>query len=1243
MKNKFLLFTALLALLSVPKINYGQAPSLGSTANYVLFSTNGSLANTATSTFTGDIGTNNGTASNFTSVSGVVQIMNASSALCATDLLSLYNQLNTTSATLIAVPTLGNNQVITAGAYSITTAASLNGTLTLDAQSNTNAVFIIQIQGAFATNAGAVVNLINGALACNVFWKVEGAVTMAAGTLFKGTIIANNALIDIGAGTVLEGRAMTTAGAVAVNGSTLYITTCSNPSPTITTQPVSQSVCIGSSASFSVTAIGAGLTYQWRRGTTNLVNGGAISGATSSVLTISPMSVADLASDYNVVVNGTFLPSVTSINVSLNSLTAAAITAIASSQTVCAGGSANFSVTATGDGLTYQWRKGSVNLTNTGNTSGVNTSVLILNPVSVADAATDYNVIITGSCAPSASSANVSLDVNSSPSITTQPVAVSICAGANATFVVGATGTGISYQWRKGTTNLTNSGNISGVTTANLLISSAIAADAATDYNVVVSGSCTPNQVSTNVALIINTAPVILTQASSQTVCAGLAVNFSVSASGSGLTYQWRKGTTNLSNAGSISGATSSNLSINPLVSGDAATNYNVIISGSCAPSVTSTNVSLTVNVSPSITSQPLSQTLCAGSTANFSVVANGTSLIYQWRKGIVNMSNGGTISGATSSALTIAGLSTADAATDYNVIVIGLCSPSANSFSVTLVVSTSPSITSQPVSQTVCAGSNVTIPVTCTGSGLTYQWRKGTTNLANGGTISGATSAQLVLSSVSSTDAATNYNVIISGSCAPSVTSTNMSLLVNTAAVILAQPVSQTICANSPVNFIVTTSGSGLTYQWRKGTVNISNGGTTSGATNSVLTISTVNASDVASNYNVVITSLCGPTLISSNVALAVNFAPSITAQPVSQTVCAGGTVSLDVLASGTNLTYQWRKGTTPLNNGNNVTGANSANLTFNPANLSDAATNYNVVIHGQCLPDQISILVSLTVGTSPIIAMIPGKQEVCIGSAVSFPVNVSGAGLTYQWRKGSSNLTNNATVSGVNTATLSINPVSVSDAGTDYNLVITGQCSPSKTTANMALVVNSTPIITLQPNNQMAYIGSSVSFSVKATGSGLTYQWRRGTTNLVNGGNISGAQSPILTINPVFAMDTAGNYNVVISGPCSQDIVSNNAILWVCYCPEPTALREEKAVGTVNVYPNPFSNTLNVIVDKESIIQTCEIIIYSISGTEVLRSTVTKELTVIDTNEFISGAYFYRIVIGDKVIQSGKLIAQH
>ena len=60
--------------------------------------------------------------------------------------------------------------------------------------------------------------IVKDEMACNVFWKVEGLVSMSSGTTMRGTIIANNAAIEMNTGDTLEGRALSTTGAVTVAG-----------------------------------------------------------------------------------------------------------------------------------------------------------------------------------------------------------------------------------------------------------------------------------------------------------------------------------------------------------------------------------------------------------------------------------------------------------------------------------------------------------------------------------------------------------------------------------------------------------------------------------------------------------------------------------------------------------------------------------------------------------------------------------------------------------------------------------------------------------------------------------------------------------------------------------------------------------------------------------------------------------------------------------------------------------------
>jgi len=240
-----------------------------------------------------------------------------------------------------------------------------------------------------------------------------------------------------------------------------------------------------------------------------------------------------------------------------------------------------------------------------------------------------------------------------------QPTSVTVTAGQSATFSVSASGTApISYQWRR------NTANINGATAASYTIPATTTADSGSKFDVVVknsAGSITSSQatLTVNAATV---APTITTQPLNQSVTAGQTATFSVVVSGTApLSYQWRKKTAN------INGATASSYTTPATTSADNSAKFDVVVSNS-AGSITSAQATLTVNsapVAPTITTQPANQTVTAGQTATFSVIASGTApLTYQWQKNAAN------ITGATASSYTTPVTTTADSGELFRVIV---------------------------------------------------------------------------------------------------------------------------------------------------------------------------------------------------------------------------------------------------------------------------------------------------------------------------------------------------------------------------------------------------------------------------------------------------------------------------------------------------------------------------------------------------------------------------------------------
>ena len=190
--------------------------------------------------------------------------------------------------------------------------------------------------------------------------------------------------------------------------------------PAITTQPSAQTVTVGQTATFSVTATGtAPLHYQWSK------NGADIAGATSSSYTTPATSAADDAAEFSVRVRNDAASESSSIaKLSLiPAVIAPALTSQPGNQTVNAGQTANFSVTASGTApLSYQWKKNGVNIPD-GNSSSYVTPV-----TTFADSDAVYTVTVSNS-AGSVTSNNATLIVNVAPTISTQPASQTVNEG----------------------------------------------------------------------------------------------------------------------------------------------------------------------------------------------------------------------------------------------------------------------------------------------------------------------------------------------------------------------------------------------------------------------------------------------------------------------------------------------------------------------------------------------------------------------------------------------------------------------------------------------------------------------------------------------------------------------------------------------------------------------------------------------------------------------------------------------
>ena len=217
--------------------------------------------------------------------------------------------------------------------------------------------------------------------------------------------------------------------------------------------------------------------------------------------------------------------------------------------------------------------------------------------------------------------------------------------------------------------------------------------------------------------------------------------------------------------------------------------------------------------------------------------------MTYQWSKGATVLSNGGNLTGTTTTSLTVANAAGSDAGT-YTVAVTGSAGTTTSSNAV-LIVIVPLTLTTQPASRTNNATTVATFNVAVSGTSPVYQWHRNGIALSNGGNILGSTTATLSVTNVLTADVA-SYSVIITNS-ANSVTSTVATLTVIDPAFTL-QPKDGSTLSGGSVIFTATAAGTApITYLWKKNGSNLSDGGNITGSASSALTVNPVGVGDVA------------------------------------------------------------------------------------------------------------------------------------------------------------------------------------------------------------------------------------------------------------------------------------------------------------------------------------------------------------------------------------------------------------
>lgn len=439
---------------------------------------------------------------------------------------------------------------------------------------------------------------------------------------------------------------------------------------------------------------------------------------------------------------------------------------------------------------------------------------------------------------------------------------------------------------------------------------------------------------------------------------------------------------------------------------------------------------------------------------------------------------------------------------------------------------------------QTICAGSTVTLAGSFGGSATSATWTtSGTGTFSPNATTMTAIYTPSALDITAGTVTLTLTTNDPPGPCTPAVD--QMTITINPGATVNAGP-DQTICEDQTVTLSGSVGGSATSATWSGGT------GTYNPNNTALNAIYTPTASEI-SNGTLTLTLTtndptgpCGPA--SDQVKITFDKIANANAGP-DQEICGGATVQLNGSLSGSATSGTWSGGS-----GTFAPNANALNAIYTPSATELVGGTVVLTLTtndpiGNCGPatDQMSILIypAVQINAGP-------DQTICSGSTATMNGSYSGGATSATWSTNGSGTFNN-----INLPNAIYTP-SNSDITAGFVILTFTSDDPDgpcgRLNDQMIITINETPIITTQPSNTGICVSFQTGFSVVAIGDGLTYQWFKGTapgTPLVNGGTITGAQSPNLNISMSTLAD-AGIYYVVITGiaPCAS-VTSNEVTL--------------------------------------------------------------------------------------------------
>ncbi len=872
-----------------------------------------------------------------------------------------------------------------------------------------------------------------------------------------------------------------TAGGCPGNSATVTVTV--NPRPVITATPNVQTICSGNSTSIALSSNVSGTIFSWTVSQNN-VTGATPGSGTSISQTLSATVPGTALYIINPVAGGC---SGSPISVPVTVKPTLVATALPSNKTICSGDSVTILLTSNIAGTTYSWTVSQNGASGASNGSGDTIAHTLIATGSTVGTVVYTVTPASGTC--SGTPITVSITVNPLPDITATPPAQTFCSGATSSIALSSTVLGTTYAWTVVETDVTGASPGSGgnivqtITTTGTIPGTAV-------YTITPSANgCSGTPI--NVTATVN----LLDDAS----FAYTSATYCQDGADPTPTITGLPGGTFASTTPPFS------LMVNPStgaidLSASALGTYTLsyTTNGTC-PNTASINMTI-ANTNPSASFSYLGSPFCQYGTNPTPIYGAGaTPGIYSATPAGLEfvMVNTGEIDLMNSAPGTYTITNTIPAS--------GSCGGAVATYSIT--IDAAPVVTATPPLATICAGGSTGIVLTSSLPATTYAWTVNATNVSGTSSGTGDTIAQTLYTTGLSSGTAIYTIIATSGNCPGQPI--DVPITVNPCPIGTSIPSTQAICSGNSTSISLSSNIIGTTFSWTATATGVT--GASNGIGDAIAQTLTTTGNSVGTVTYLVSLSANGCDGIPIPVTVTVNPLPTVTASPVSQTICTGDSAFIVLTSNVPGTTYAWiasQLGVTGASDGN---GDTIMHILSASGSVSGTVT-YTVTPTAQGGCPGLPTTATVTVNPAPTLTATPTTQVICSGESSNVVLYSNINSSTFAWTVTQTDVTGATNDSGsiINQTIIATDSIQGKAVYTVTATDTTTGCPG--TSIDVIILVNPSPTIKATPSSQIICTGSTTGITLSSDVAGTSFSWivnQIGVTGATPGSGTSIAQT--------------------------------------------------------------------------------------------------------------------------------------